>query len=128
MYAVSVRRLIAHSGSPYGPANTTAVQNRLHRRFCLLSAHSVARRFIPPKGEASSGRALAGSPLPSASICGPVSRRYHGSHTGDLHPIRSCPCRAYTTAFTQTRSPHGTSSIVHRPLPGRRIGGCAAGR
>jgi hypothetical protein len=34
--------------------------------------------------------------LPSASTSANVSLRGQGSRTGDLHPLSSRPCRAYT--------------------------------
>ena len=55
-------------------------------QFLFVGSHHCAR--------ASFRHALAASPLPSAS--GYVS--ITGTPTGDSHPIRSCPCRAYTSA------------------------------
>jgi len=58
-------------------------------RFLFVGSHLCA--------QASSRHSLAGLPLPSASS---YSRPegHSGTPTGDLHPISSCPCRAYTGA------------------------------
>ncbi|MDQ5769493.1 hypothetical protein, partial [Thiothrix subterranea] len=44
--------------------------------------------------------ALAGWQLPSASSYAALKARTVGSPTGDLHPMSSCPCRAYTIMST----------------------------
>jgi hypothetical protein len=50
---------------------------------------------------ASFRRNLTAPPLPSANVYVHVSRRRQDSHIGDLHPISSRPCRAYTRVLIQ---------------------------
>ena len=56
---------------------------------------------------ASFGPSLAESPLPSASGYVSIS----STPTGDLHPIRSCPCRAYTRRSSGTPQKRGAPQL-----------------
>ena len=56
--------------------------------FLSVGSQLCASASFPP--------ALAGWQLPSASSYAALEARTVGSPTGDLHPMSSCPCRAYT--------------------------------
>jgi hypothetical protein len=78
---LSVRRLIAlHSGLPL-PAVALAVGSWSPLRFGPFR------------------RSLTIPPLPSAGTSANVSLRGQGSRTGELHPVSSRPCRAYTSGW-----------------------------
>jgi hypothetical protein len=86
-------------------------------RFLSVGSHLCARAsFRPP---------LAGLPLPSASSCiCPTIGHYRYSYRG-LHPISSCPCRAYTTGSSGRSSrcalgPPLNLGVGRRAAPGPR--------
>ena len=87
LYAVSVRGLIVSES-----------------RYARLPALGIASLR---EQAAASVILFAVTPLPSASTSAYETNRYHkqSSRTGDLHPISSCPCRAYTSGLNQTISP-----------------------
>ncbi len=60
--------------------------------FLSVGSQFCASASFPP--------ALAGWQLPSASSYAALKARTVGSPTGDLHPMSSCPCRAYTSVST----------------------------
>ena len=59
--------------------------------------YDVSVRRLTALLRASFPRCLAAPQLPFASnCCTLIILKYRGSLTGDLNPISSCPCRAYT--------------------------------
>ena len=63
--------------------------------------YDVSVRRLTALLRASFPRCLAAPQLPFASNC--CTLTYRGSLTGDLNPISSCPCRAYTFVSTRTK-------------------------
>lgn len=60
--------------------------------FLSVGLQLCASASFPP--------ALTGWQLPSASSYAALKSSAGGSPTGDLHPVSSCPCRAYTNHST----------------------------
>jgi hypothetical protein len=75
-------------------------------------AHSVALRL--PPDELSRDR-----PCLRLVFMVLSSRQYQGSHTGDLHPIRSRPCRAYTNRWRSTGKRWRVSRVSAPAFPNR---------
>ena len=88
---------------------------------CVVPTHpqtrpyyAVSVRQLIALPYASSRQNLTILPLLSVSTFSYVVKHKQDSRTGDLHPIRSRPCRAYTMAYTLTPS---TAAI----LPGLSV-------
>jgi hypothetical protein len=58
--------------------------------------------------------------LPSASSYAALEARTVGSPTGDLHPMSSCPCRAYTR-FSTTDAVTARDAAQSTPRRARQI-------
>ncbi len=82
-------------------------------QFLSVGSHLCARASFRPH--------LAVTPLPSASGYVSIS----DTPTGDFHPIRSCPCRAYTARSTRRAQERRAQVTVN---VGPHEGGCALGK
>ncbi len=76
--------------------------------------YDVSVRRLTALLQASFPRYLAASQLPFASnYCTLIILKYRGSLTGDLNPISSCPCRAYTIFCSRLRGCFVIYSFLH---------------
>ena len=104
---------VSHEPEGFVILGSLASETRPCMRFLFVGSHLCTR--------ASFAQPLAGLHLPSASGYHRYQNTGAGSPTGDLHPISSCPCRAYQVRGADKPHTQALASHTREYWHGRNI-------